>query len=61
MFRTLWRFPLWGPSSTVTAAPSGPSESWAFPVWAYRVHSTHTVVRDPLDLVEQGHKEWRAD
>lgn len=59
MFRVLWRFPLYGPSSATQQATTV-AESWAFPVWAYKIHSTHTIVNDPLDTVEQGHKEWRV-
>lgn len=55
MFRRLWSFPLYAPSSSVATAAVA-TESWAFPVDAH-YHSSHTFVRGPEDIVEFGHKE----
>ena len=54
MLKVIWRYPLWGSGEP---AVSQTAESWVWPVGAYQFPSTHTVVQDPVDIVEFGHKE----
>lgn len=59
MFRVLWRFPMYAPdASTPTVTPA--SETWAYPVFARGYPSSHTIVQDPVEFVEFGHREASA-